>query len=78
MSATMNAITFSVVDSMVRVIIVTPQHYPNFYRFYFQIYGNWIFDLVSVIFVPVWIIFWTSLTCRRQDDVVVITKEKEQ
>ncbi|XP_037048828.1 glycosylphosphatidylinositol anchor attachment 1 protein [Bradysia coprophila] len=56
--ATMNAITFSIVDSI--------------------IYGNWIFDLVTVIFVPVWIIFWTSLMCRQQDDVVVATKEKDE
>uniref|UniRef100_U5EPK2 GPI-anchor transamidase component GPAA1 n=1 Tax=Corethrella appendiculata TaxID=1370023 RepID=U5EPK2_9DIPT len=39
--ATMDAITYSVVDSM--------------------IYGNWMFNLISIIFFPVWILFWILL-----------------
>lgn len=48
--------------------------------YFWQIYGNWIFDLVSVIFVPVWITFWTALMCRRRDEdtVQMIAKEKQQ
>lgn len=38
LKATMDAITFAIVDSM--------------------IYGNWMFKLVTVVFLPVWIIFW--------------------
>ncbi|XP_058117410.1 glycosylphosphatidylinositol anchor attachment 1 protein [Anopheles ziemanni] len=41
LTATMDALTFSVVDSM--------------------IYGNWVFDMVSLIFVPSWILLWVLL-----------------
>ncbi|XP_052889152.1 glycosylphosphatidylinositol anchor attachment 1 protein [Anopheles moucheti] len=40
-TATMDALTYSVVDSM--------------------IYGNWLFDLVALIFVPCWILLWVLL-----------------
>ncbi|XP_052860746.1 glycosylphosphatidylinositol anchor attachment 1 protein [Anopheles cruzii] len=39
--ATMDALTYSIVDSM--------------------IYGNWLFDLVSLIFIPCWILLWVLL-----------------
>uniref|UniRef100_A0A182NDA5 GPI-anchor transamidase component GPAA1 n=1 Tax=Anopheles dirus TaxID=7168 RepID=A0A182NDA5_9DIPT len=41
LTATMDALTYSVVDSM--------------------IYGNWLFDLVALIFVPCWILLWVLL-----------------
>nr|XP_040231731.2 glycosylphosphatidylinositol anchor attachment 1 protein [Anopheles coluzzii] len=41
LTATMDALTFSVVDSM--------------------IYGNWLFDMVSLIFVPCWVLLWVLL-----------------
>lgn len=62
LSATMDAITFSIVDSIVSHLEnVTKFRFSiiNIIMFYLQIYGNWIFDLVSVIFCPVWIMFWT-------------------
>lgn len=44
--ATMDAITFAVVDSM--------------------IYGNWMFKLVTVVFLPTWIIFWNVIYPRAE------------
>uniref|UniRef100_A0A182MBD4 GPI-anchor transamidase component GPAA1 n=1 Tax=Anopheles culicifacies TaxID=139723 RepID=A0A182MBD4_9DIPT len=41
-TAAMDAITYSVVDSM--------------------IYGNWLFDMVALIFVPCWILLWVRLS----------------
>ncbi|XP_035895459.1 glycosylphosphatidylinositol anchor attachment 1 protein [Anopheles stephensi] len=41
LTATQDALTYSVVDSM--------------------IYGNWLFDMVSLVFVPCWILLWVLL-----------------
>ncbi|XP_055624365.1 glycosylphosphatidylinositol anchor attachment 1 protein [Toxorhynchites rutilus septentrionalis] len=43
--ATMDAITYSVVDSM--------------------IYGNWLFNLVALIFLPTWTLLWCTMFTSR-------------
>uniref|UniRef100_A0A182TRU7 GPI-anchor transamidase component GPAA1 n=1 Tax=Anopheles melas TaxID=34690 RepID=A0A182TRU7_9DIPT len=48
LTATMDALTFSVVDSM--------------------IYGNWLFDMVSLIFVPCWVLLWVLLFPKTATD----------
>uniref|UniRef100_A0AAG5DPV6 GPI-anchor transamidase component GPAA1 n=1 Tax=Anopheles atroparvus TaxID=41427 RepID=A0AAG5DPV6_ANOAO len=50
LTATMDALTFSVVDSM--------------------IYGNWVFDMVSLIFVPSWILLWVLLFPKTEPKVI--------
>ncbi|EDS27747.1 GPI transamidase component GAA1 [Culex quinquefasciatus] len=53
-TATMDAITYSVVDSM--------------------IYGNWLFNLVALIFLPTWTLLW-SLMFARKTKVVAAAKD---
>ncbi|XP_059622578.1 glycosylphosphatidylinositol anchor attachment 1 protein [Phlebotomus argentipes] len=45
LSATMNALVYSAVDSV--------------------IYGNWMFNMISLVFFPIWILMWNFLTWRR-------------
>uniref|UniRef100_A0A2M4BHL8 GPI-anchor transamidase component GPAA1 n=1 Tax=Anopheles marajoara TaxID=58244 RepID=A0A2M4BHL8_9DIPT len=49
LAAAMDALTYSVVDSM--------------------IYGNWLFDLVSLIFIPSWVLLWVLLFPRAELNV---------
>uniref|UniRef100_A0A1B0D1M6 Uncharacterized protein n=2 Tax=Phlebotomus papatasi TaxID=29031 RepID=A0A1B0D1M6_PHLPP len=44
LSATMNALVYSAVDSV--------------------IYGNWMFNMISLVFFPIWILLWNFLAWR--------------
>lgn len=67
LSATAEAITFSVTDSMVNNnCILLPTIFA--YLIYFQIYGNWMFDVVIVVFLPIWTCLWTvALSLHRSE-----------
>lgn len=75
LAATMDAITFSVVDSIVSIDFISYLK-KILIQFLFQIYGNWIFILVTVIFLPVWISFWMVVMNKTDDHNK--TKEKNE
>lgn len=66
LSATMDAVTFAVVDSIVSLIRIVGDSRSNFYSIW-QIYGNWMYPLVSIIFLPIWISFFSVLCIRPAD-----------
>lgn len=56
--ASMDALTFSIVDSIVSFLFIQPNFdVLNFVLVLAQIYGNWLYPLVALIFFPIWITF---------------------
>lgn len=69
LTASMDAVTFSIVDSIVRD---SQEKKPlkfilkkcSVLFFLLQIYGNWLYPLVSLIFFPLWITYFSVLCIR--------------
>lgn len=66
--ASMDALTFSIVDSIVSLPFNENQYEMFFFNNQFnqQIYNNWLFPLVSLIFFPIWITFFGILSNFNQ------------
>uniref|UniRef100_A0A1B0GH18 Uncharacterized protein n=2 Tax=Lutzomyia longipalpis TaxID=7200 RepID=A0A1B0GH18_LUTLO len=56
LSATMNALVYSAVDSV--------------------IYGNWMFNMIGLVFFPIWILLWNFLSWRPTEQRSSIKKSK--
>ncbi|GAB0095468.1 glycosylphosphatidylinositol anchor attachment 1 [Sergentomyia squamirostris] len=56
-SATMNALVYSAVDSV--------------------IYGNWMFNMMSLVFFPIWILMWNFLAWRPTRELKIKEKFKK-
>ena len=70
-TGTMDGITYSVVDSMVRAILSISTSIQNCHVSVaqIQIYGNWLFDLVALVFVPSWTMLWCLMFVAKQPSV---------
>uniref|UniRef100_A0A6B2E8Y4 Putative gpi transamidase component gaa1 n=1 Tax=Phlebotomus kandelakii TaxID=1109342 RepID=A0A6B2E8Y4_9DIPT len=56
LSATMNALVYSAVDSV--------------------IYGNWMFNMISLVFFPIWILLWNFFTWSPEREIDVKYKKQ--
>lgn len=65
LTASMEAITFSIVDSIVsRTSKYSSKAFAHSKFSYLQIYGNWLYPLIATIFLPIWITFFGVLCIR--------------
>lgn len=94
LSGAMDALTFSIVDSAVSVVqpswavairtrffifpLVPIDHRNPIIFSHFQIYGNWLYPLVTLIFYPIWTEFFGALCIRNHALDVPLPEKKSK
>lgn len=72
LTATMDAVTFAIVDSIVSTSPKTCSlcfiFTDNDFVSSLQIYGNWLYPVITTVFFPIWIMFFNVLCIPSQPD----------